>query len=105
MKSSLLFLLLTIPGFKSIGQTSELPDPELYFSAIIVSNIDSSIAWYTRHLGLKQVNRVVNEEIGFKQSNLQRGKLWIELIESNSTLYKKDTLADHDRRTRIDGFF
>lgn len=89
----------------SFSQSDSLPDPEAYFSAIIVNDIESSITWYSNNLGLKLLNKVDSEERGFKQANLKRGNVLIELIELKSSLSQKTLLESHPKKTKIEGFF
>ncbi len=100
-----LSLLLMLVLSNAISQSSQLPDPQPYFSAVIVSDIDTSIKWYSLNLGFKELNKVVNTERGFKQANLKCGNSYIELIELDNSLSRENILKDQNSRTRIDGFF
>jgi len=51
------------------------------------------------------LNKVESEERGFKQANLNRGDVLIELIELNSSLTPKKLLENQPKKTKIDGFF
>lgn len=75
-----------------------------YFSAIIVSNIDSSINWYKKVFDLKLRNRTDAPERGFIQANLENREMLIELIQVDSSLSRKGILAYHSQGTRIRGF-
>lgn len=105
MKFIISFLLLILISSTGFTQTDKLSDPIPYFSAIIVSNIDSSINWYSSNLGFEKVNRFDSEERGFKQANIKRGKAHIELIELSNAIYPKDILANKSNKTRIAGFY
>lgn len=87
------------------GQSGSLPSPEAYFTAIIVSNIDSSIIWYASNFGFEVLNRVELEEKSLKQANLRSGNMLIELIELKSSLSPKTLLENHPKKTKINGFF
>ena len=79
---AVLSILCTISASSVVtAQEPDLPDPQPYFSAFIVSNIDSSIYWYAEILGFELINKLENEQRGFKQSNLKRGEMLVELIE------------------------
>ena len=79
-------------------------DLKPYFSAVIVSNIDSSVAWYSKVLGLQLRNRTDAPERGFRQANLYKDDLLIELIQVDSSLPGNKILETHPPKTRIRGF-
>ena len=79
-------------------------DMKPYFSAVVVNNIDSSIAWYTKVLGLKLRDRTDAPERGFRQANLLKDDMLIELIEVDSSLAEKEILEKYPPRTRMRGF-
>ena len=89
----------------SSAQTDSLQDFEAYFSAMIVSNLDTSINWYENTLGFSVVNKIESKERSFKQSNLRKGEILIELIELNNAIYPKDAVPNYSSKTRIIGFF
>jgi hypothetical protein len=81
------FFGFCISGF---AQPTKLSEPHSCFIAMVVSNIDTSVNWYRSNLGMKLKNRVESKERGFKQANLTRSQIHIELIELNSMVSKKD---------------
>ena len=81
--------LIWIPFF-SYSQDDSNENLEAYFIAIIVSDFDSSISWYSDILGFEVVNRIESAERGFKQSNLKRGDVLIELIQLEKAVNLKD---------------
>lgn len=105
MKKVILPFLLLGCSIVAQGQQERLPQPEPYFMAIIVSDIDTSIAWYKDHLGFALLNRTDLPDLGFRQANLESGKTLLELIELNSARTAAELLADHPRGTRVGGFF
>jgi len=105
MKQTLIVFNLILVSLFSYGQNETLPSPEAYFSAIIVSDMESSITWYSTNFGFKVLNKIESEEKGFKQANLKVGNVLIELIELDSSLSPIDLLENHPKKTRIDGFF
>ena len=105
MKSSIILFNFLLVSFMSNAQSDSLPDPEAYFTAIIVNDIGASISWYSSNFGFKVLNKVESEERGFKQANLNRGDVLIELIELNSSLTPKKLLENQPKKTKIDGFF
>jgi len=105
MKKTIIICHLILVSLVSYGQSESLPSPEAYFSAIIVSDIESSITWYSNIFGFKVLNKVESEEKGFKQANLKRENILIELIELNASLSPKSLLENYPKKTKIDGFF
>lgn len=91
--------------FLSHAQNDSIPDLEAYFSAMIVSDLDSSINWYSNILGFEIVNKVESKERRFKQSNLKKGNALIELIELDNAVYPEDVVPNYNNKTRIVGFF
>ena len=79
-------------------------DIKPFFSAIVVSNIDSSIGWYKKVLQLELRNRTDAPERGFIQANLHNKEMLIELIQVDSSLAAAGILKDYPPRTRIRGF-
>ena len=105
MKRSIIIFNIILVSFMGYGQSGSLPSPEAYFTAIIVSNIDSSIIWYASNFGFEVLNRVELEEKSLKQANLRSGNMLIELIELKSSLSPKTLLENHPKKTKINGFF
>lgn len=105
MKKSFIILYFILVSYISYGQTESLPDPEAYFSAIIVNDIESSIKWYSNNFGFKVLNKIESEEKGFKQANLKCGNILIELIELESSLSPESLLENYSKKTKINGFF
>ena len=97
-------LAVWIP-FLSYAQNDPAQDLEAYFAAIIVSNLDSSINWYSNTLGFKVMNRIESNERGFKQSNLKKGDVLIELIELDKAVNLQDIAPNYSSKMRIIGFF
>ena len=75
-----------------------------FFSAVVVTNIDSSIAWYKKVFGLQLRNRTDAPERGFIQANLHNKEMLIELIQVDSSLSAEKILKEHPAKTRIRGF-
>ena len=105
IKKLLIILILTYLPFIGHAQSDILPDPEAYFSALIVNDIDNSISWYSSNLGFKVLNKNEFKEMGFKQANLKRGNILIELIELKSAISPRDVVPNYNNKTRIVGFF
>ncbi len=60
---------------------SQTPQFSPYFSAIIVSDVENSVEWYSQVFSAEVVARYDNEERGFKIVNLDAGNFLIELLE------------------------
>ncbi|MEP2023102.1 MAG: VOC family protein [Reichenbachiella sp.] len=95
-------LLLT---FSSHAQTSSPKDLTPYFTAIIVSNMDSSLVWYQQVLGFDVVNNKQFPEMGFKQANMTRGSASLELIELSSAINPQEVIPNYNAKTKIQGLF
>ena len=105
MKKILLAILLLWTSLFSYSQDDTSLSLEAYFTAIIVTDIDASIDWYSNILGFTVLNKVESEARGFKQSNLERGNILLELIELDAALDAKDVVPDYNSKTRLIGFF
>lgn len=105
MKQVFILLYLFLVPLINFGQEKSLPNPEAYFSAIIVNDIETSIVWYSSNFGFKVLNKIDSEERGFKQANLKCGNMLIELIELDSSLSPTSLLENYPKKTKIDGFF
>ena len=103
MKYLFACLLLTAATASLHAQASALPAPRPYFTAIIVSNIDTAVQWYTDKLGFELRNRNELPERNIRQANLQRGHALIELIQIGTALFPDDLLADQPRGTELAG--
>lgn len=104
MKQTILCVLIA-SSVHCFSQADSLPDPEVYFFAVLVKDIDRSISWYSKMLGFQVVDQLASEERGFKQANLKRAGVALELIESKSLIFPEDILGSYSRETRIAGFF
>ena len=105
MKKPFIIFLITFLPFISYAQRDTLADPEAYFSALIVSNIENSIVWYSDNMGFEVLNKREFEEAGFKQANLKCGNILIELIELSTAVSVKDVIPNYNDKTRLTGFF
>lgn len=105
MKKLLLITFLLCSSFLSYAQTNSKQNLEAYFSSVIVNDIETSINWYSNVLGFEVLNKTESKERGFKQSNLKREGILIELIELDNAMNPKKTIPNYNNRTRIIGFF
>lgn len=86
------------------GQSINISEPQPFFMAINVSNIDTTIHWYQQNLGMILKNKLDVPERGFKQANLERSHLQIELVELSSSLSGKELLQKKNSGKSIQGF-
>lgn len=98
MKIFFLSLLLAF----SVAVYSQKIKP--YFSAIFVSNIDSSIAWYNKTLGTSLRDLTDTPERGVIQANLFNKNMLIELIQLTPSIAVDSILKNYPPRTKIRGF-
>lgn len=105
MKTYLSFLCSLALSFSILAQTNSDANIKPYFTAIIVSDISNSIDWYTQNLGLEVKNQIENEARGFKQANLGKEGMAIELIELNSAVAPQELMEDSPKGTKLTGFF
>lgn len=105
MKKSVLVLSLLCLPFLIKAQNDSTLKLEPYFSALIVSDFNASINWYTNKLGFEVMNRVEWAERGFKQANLSRGNILIELIELDKAVNIKDVVPSYSNKMRTVGLF
>ena len=95
---------LTFILFVIVAGSVHAQDMKPFFSALVVSNIDSSIAWYKKVFGLQLSNRTDAPERGFIQANLHNKEMLIELIQVDSSLSQSGILERYPQKTRIRGF-
>ena len=93
---SLLFIVLVNKEVKT-----QIFEP--YFGAVIVENIDSSVAWYTKILNLKIIKRQENKEAGYKIVNLGNDEILLELLELNSSVSAKTLLEKNPGKKWVTG--
>ena len=105
MKKILLAISLLWISFTTHAQDGPPLTLDPYFSAIIVTDINASIDWYSNILGFTVLNKVESEARGFKQSNLERGNILLELIELEVAVDATDVVPNYNDKTRLIGFF
>ena len=97
-----IIIAFTIAGH---SQNLAVYDLKPYFSAVMVSNIDSSTLWYQAVLNLKIKNRMDAPEQGFKVVIFESSGICIELIEKKSSPGNKKILEKKPEETDMQGFF
>jgi len=88
-----------------LAQQNDITEVSACFSALIVTDMDSSIQWYSSMLGFELASSSTSEELGFKQSNLNNGNTRLELIELNAALLPQEAIPDYNTKTRLVGIF
>lgn len=101
MKNSLVIVLLFVSGLCA-AQSEIKVQP--YFSAIMVSNVEQSIQWYSNVFGLTVRNRFDSEERGYKQVIMHSPEMLIELVEMKSKVTEEEALKDKPKGTAVIGF-
>ncbi len=75
------------------------------FSAIIVKDIDASIAWYEKVFSMEVLNKVHLTKRGIKQANLRSDTFSLELIELSNSIDPEPILSEAGNKARMQGFF
>lgn len=104
MKNLILFFGLFFTLQYSQAQGHTLAEPEAYFTALIVNDIELSTIWYTNNMGFKIVNKTELKDKGFAQVNLKRGTILLELIALSSSVSSKE-LLEQTNKTKLQGIF
>ena len=104
MNKKLLFLLVFGLPFFSYAQNDTPKDIKAYFYATIVNDINTSIDWYTNVLEFEVIDKIVSKERGFKQSNLKKEEMLIELIELDKAV-SLESMPNYHNKMRFKGFF
>lgn len=101
----LLSFLILSSAFTVCAQPTAGFKYEPRFLAVIVSNVDSSTAWYQSVFDLKIKNHIDDTQKGFRVMIMESSTFLMELIENKSWPDQKKLLADQPEGTRIQGFF
>lgn len=105
MKKLLIIFITLFSNNIVQAQTDNLADLEPYFTAFIVENIEHSIGWYTQTLGFEVTDKREFKDAGFKQANLKRQGILIELIELEHSITPSNAIQNYTSKTRIKGIF
>jgi catechol 2,3-dioxygenase-like lactoylglutathione lyase family enzyme len=101
MKNCLVIALLTF-AYTGCAQNEIKLQP--YFTAIMVSNIDQSVQWYSDIFGLVVRNRYDSKDGVYKQVLMHSPEMLIELVELKSQLTADEALKDKPKGTGVLGF-
>lgn len=97
----LIFALLLVRDVSS--QTKNLGEPKSFFFEVTVSDIDSSLAWYEKYLGLEFIERTDYPQLGYRQANIKSGLISIELIEPDSSV-TEEIIRENFAGKKLQGF-
>jgi len=103
MKNHLILAIVILSCKQPLAQESALPVP--YFSAVIVSNVDSSKHWYTALFDLKVKNEMHDSKSGYDIVILQNENLLLELLQLKESLSRKELLKTSPANTPLQGHF
>jgi len=101
----LFLIIFACMGMSAFAQSETIPPLQPHFSALIVEDIDRSIEWYQNTLGLELLNKTENADFAFKQANLKRDAILLELIELGSALSPEEVIPNFNAKTKIQGIF
>jgi hypothetical protein len=99
--SKIVLTALIVTG--AITAKCQATEPVPYFSAVIVTNMDSSVVWYQSVFGLKVKNQM--NDGGNKVVILESGRMLLELLELKGSLTQKEILKGKSAETKIQGHF
>lgn len=105
MKRAFIILCCGCLLFSCLVQEGSSPELEAHFLALIVSDFDASKAWYINALGFEVVTSDEYPDRGFKQSNLKRGEILLELIELDKAKNPEEIIPDYTSAMRLTGIF
>jgi catechol 2,3-dioxygenase-like lactoylglutathione lyase family enzyme len=76
-----------------------------YFSAVIVSNVDTSVKWYEAVFGLVVKNTMSDPGSGYKVVTLESSNFFVELLQLDGSLAQKPILEGKPEGTKVQGLF
>ena len=85
------------------SQTKRLGEPKSFFFEVTVSDIDSSLAWYEKYLGLEFIERTDYPHLGYRQANIKSGLISVELIEPDSSV-TEEIIRENFAGKKLQGF-
>ncbi|MES1220505.1 MAG: VOC family protein [Bacteroidota bacterium] len=101
----LLSMLILMRAYIIHAQNTSAFKYEPYFSAVIVSNVDSAAQWYQSVFDQKIKNRIDDTQNGFRVMIMESSTFLLELIENKTWPDQKQLLSGKPEGTRIQGFF
>ena len=101
---AIILYAVVIQGHYLNAQTARPSDkPNPFFTALFVKNVDSSIAWYEKHLGLKERNRFEISHRGIRQVIMENGRWLVELVQKKTLYTTEEILKDKPAGSDITG--
>ena len=104
MKNKIALLVFILVTNTAICQQSSSSQVDSYFSALIVTSIDSSVGWYQSVLGLK-TRFLPGTPQGIRVAIMESPQIVLEIIENNEWLDPKEFLKGKPEGTRLQGYF
>ena len=101
------FWIIVFLTWTALGKAQEhkLSSPSGHFAAIIVSDMDSALNWYSDMLSFELVKQVHLETRGIHQANLKSGSFHLELIQTPLIILPTESLSNKPQGTRMAGIF
>ena len=104
MKHTFCLALIFTLGFQSLAQERDLQlHPSFY--ALVVQDMDQSLAWYQQNLGFQVDDLKILEARGLKIANLSHQSLRLELIEFQQVIRPNQLTESLEPNTRVAGVF
>ena len=87
-------VILSTLMLASCASTKVKDSPPRTFFAVIISDMDSSLKWYSEVFDLEVVTNTTMADRGIKQANLINDQLRVELIEMSSASARPEGYAE-----------
>jgi catechol 2,3-dioxygenase-like lactoylglutathione lyase family enzyme len=101
----LLSLMALFCAFHSLSNAQTKLKIIPHGGAIVVSNLDSSFAWYAPLFELREVSRTTDPGGNYKVSIAESSTFLLELLELKSSLSSESILRDKPAGTHLQGHF
>ncbi len=95
----------TSAAAQPIGSLSATPSFGAALVAISVSSVDSSIAWYARHLDFRLERAPVRPRPGVATAVMVRGRLFLELAELAGSAPRSGALPNPASQASLQGIY
>lgn len=103
MRALVLFLLVTIS--LKVQSQDNLPDPQPYFSALIVKDLNASLEWYSTTFGFKVIHEMGSSEDGYEIMLLKRGNILLEVMELKKAVAPEERIPNYNDQMYLQGIF
>jgi len=98
-------LIASVLSSPSYGQAAKGFDYVPYFSAVVVSNVDSSAKWYQAVFAMTVKNKMEDTNHDYRIFILESSQFVLELLELKGSLTRKNLLEGKPAGTQIQGHF